>query len=336
MLQGVQLESESLGLEWKSGPMMPRPTGGYVQAVVLDNNVYVSGGHMYHDDVMVYDTLSQQWVEPLTYQFSYFSLARVRDQLVVIGGNDGENPTKRLSVLETDKKVWTYPYEDMPTPRFDASASTYRDFLIVSGGCAVVQKHSRGQHCRGGHGGGRGGFRRRAEFMAGNGSILSVCEILNVANNQWHSTRATPIPWTSMKTVVVGEVLYAVGGYTTYAVATEKVYSVSVQDLIEQSSIEVEEAKVWKELRVNGGMFSTPVVIRGFLHLCGGLGNGQIRCYIAETEEWLEVGEMPLAQGKCAVAMTTAGDLFVAGGCQSIGRPLDLVNIGRLAGKGNS
>jgi len=294
--------------------MMPRPAGGYVQAVVLEDNVYVCG--------------RQQWMEPLIYQFSHFSMTIVKNQLVLIGGNDGESPVRRVSVLDAGTKDWACPYEDMPTPRFSASTATYKNFLIVMGGCAVVQKHPRGH--------GRGGFRRRGEFMKGNGSVLSVCEILNVANNQWHSTRATPISWTAMRTVVVGDVLYAVGGHISYGVTTEKVYSASVHDLIEQSSIQKEGAEVWREMKVDNCVLSTPVVIEGFLHLCGGLGNGQIRRYIAETNEWLEVGEMPRVQCKSAIAVTSAGDLFVAGGCQSIGRPLELVNIGSRAGKQNS
>ncbi len=42
------------------------------------------------------------------------------------------------------------------------------------------------------------------------------------------------------------------------------------------------------------------------------------------------VGEMPLMLSKAAAAMTGDSNLFLEGGCQVVGRPLDLVHIRRF------
>ena len=69
----------------------------------------------------------------------------------------------------------------MPTARGYPSAVVYKQWLIVAGGWT------------GDHG-------------------LSTVEVLDVASNQWYSAPSTPAPWNSMKSAILGDMWYLMGG----------------------------------------------------------------------------------------------------------------------------
>ena len=305
---------------------MPRPMAGYIQTAMLGDEIFVGGGCTntgckFNSEIMVYSTLSQRWLHSLTYSLAHFGLTVIHHQLVVVGGNDGESSTGVLGVWDAGKKAWTRLYESMPTPRFNATIATYKDWLIVAGGASVVQKTSQGRNAQ----------RRGPGFEAGhgrNGGMLSVCEVLNTQENQWHATMATPLPWSVMRSAVVGDVLYSMGGHIEGGIAADCIYSVSLKDLVGYS--EKVESEIWRKIKIDCSVFSVPANINGYLHVCGGLGSQSIRRYIPQTEEWLVVGDLPQTLCKSAVTMTSAGELFVAGGCPTAGRQLNLVHLGIL------
>ncbi len=320
-IQGIEACDRPLDIDWKVGKVIPRPTGGFAHAVVIQNIVYVAGGLIHHRDVMVYHVPSEQWLKSLEYGLIQFSLASVRDQLVLVGGSNSDTPSSELSVWDANTKQWVSPYVAMPTPRLNASVATYRNYLVVAGGCSRVcrpQQHHR-RHFHGGAG---------PASNYDNNPLFSTCEVLNTDTNLWHATAATPIPWKSMKCAIVGDVFYACGGHTTEGAATDALYYASLPALTSDSS--ATDSNIWRSIKVNCSILSMPVNIGGRLHLCGGVGCRSIHRYLPETEEWLVVGEMPLMLSKAAAAMTGDGNLFLAGGRHIVGRPLDLVHIGRF------
>ena len=46
--------------------------------------------------------------------------------------------TNQLAVFDTMPQDWMYPYPPMPTPRWTPAVSTYEIWLLVAGGCDVV------------------------------------------------------------------------------------------------------------------------------------------------------------------------------------------------------
>ena len=110
-----------------------------------------------------------------------------------------------------ERREWTHPYPDMATARYWCSAVGYNEWLVVAGG------------------------------EGDGGRLLSSVEVLNTDSKQWYAGPPTPTGWCSMRTAVVGDVCYFMGGCTgepgafvDTATATDKVFSVSLSALTSQ------------------------------------------------------------------------------------------------------
>ena len=96
---------------------------------------------------------------------------------------------------------------------------------------------------------------------------LSSVEVLNTDTKQWYAAPSTPTPWSSMRTAIMGDTCYFMGGITDIGLATTEVYSVSLPALISQlhsqSSGKIgRQHQIWKEIPGLQAC-STPLSIRG-------------------------------------------------------------------------
>ena len=87
-------------------------------------------------------------------------------------------------------------YPHMSTPYSSCSVVAYKEWLVVAGG--------RGD----------------------GGADLSSVEVLNTDTKQWSAGPPTPAPWSYMRSAIVGDVCYFMGGYirgysTKYRLDTE-------------------------------------------------------------------------------------------------------------------
>ena len=75
---------------------------------------------------------------------------------------------------------------------------------------------------------------------------------MNTDSKQWYAAPPTPTSWDSMRTAIVGDTCYFMGGRTgaSYGTATIKVYSVSLPALICLPNYKGkgEQHKMWKEI----------------------------------------------------------------------------------------
>ena len=181
-----------LQLRWRCGPDMPLGMGGSVQSVVVQEKVYVGGGLTNsgsNDDnhiVMVYDISSGKWAELPPYKARCFAMTVINNQLVLVGGQGQKHDyssSKVLGVWRAESKEWTHPYPDMSTARSSCSAVVNNEWLVVAGGY--------GDHLM----------------------RLSSVEVLNTDTKQWYLTPPTPTPWSSMRTAIMGDTCYFMGGY---------------------------------------------------------------------------------------------------------------------------
>jgi hypothetical protein len=128
-----------------------------------------------------------------------------------------------------------------------------------------------------------------------------------------------------MKTAIVGNMCYFMGGYTGGSYApTAKVYSVSLPALISQlhsqdSRERGKQHQIWKEISGLQTTCSTPLSISGSLLAVGGKDKDHhavtaICLYQPDTEEWVKVGDLPTARYNCTCAMITDRELLVTGG----------------------
>ncbi len=276
---------------------MPCKMGVSIQSVVIQGNLYAGGGRtnllstycLTDYVVMEYALGSKEWATLPQYRSCYFAMTAINNQLVLIGGREDKGTySKMLGVWDTDTKTWTHPYPDMPTARSRCSAVVYDNWLVVAGG--LVDKH------------------------------LSCVEVMNINGRQWYTGPPTPAPWSNMKTALVGDVAYFMGGNNseTDFKSTYCLYITTLISYISSESANGTVSQIWKEIPGLWVKKSTPLSINGSLLAVGGRyhGNGvtSIHLYQPKTGEWVKAGNLPLPCYNCTCALIKDGEILVAGG----------------------
>ncbi len=285
-----------LQFTWMDGPDMPFGMGLYVQSVVMQGRLYVGGGVAgYSSDnnyiVMEYDIGSGKWTTLPPYRAHYFAMAVISNQLVLVGGDEHGRYSKALGVWGADRKAWTHPYPEMPTARRLCSVVVYNEWLVAAGGMAGVER-------------------------------LSCVEVLNTDSKQWYAGPPTPTPWSSMKTAVVGDMGYFMGGWDNTGSATVKVYRTCIPALLSHITSKASngsERQIWKEIPELQITWSTPLSVNGSLLAVGGRDKNKlvptaIQFYQPDSGAWVKVGDLPSPRYACTCAMTMDRLMLVAGG----------------------
>ena len=272
---------------------MPFGMSNTVQFVQVQGTLYVGGGAAVGNNeyrVMSYDISARKWATLPPYSTHWFATTAIDNQLVLVGGKgrDGVR-SKVLGVWSEDSKTWSHPYPDMTTPRDACSAVAYEHYLVVAGG-------------------------------AGAGGALSSVEVMNTDNKQWYAGPPTKIAWASMKTAIVGEMCYFMGGYDKYG-DTNKVYSVSLPALVSQlnSDSSAKDTQIWKELPQLPVTVAAPLSISGSLLAVGGLDKDSkpvstLHLYQPDAGQWVKDADMPTPRCNCICITISNNKLLVFGG----------------------
>ena len=297
---------------------MPFAMSSYIQSVVVQGRVYVGGGGSSTTSnnymVMEYESDSGRWVTLPPYTASGFGMTVIYNQLVLVGGARDWSHSKSLvsraqslgcaretirslGVWRAQDKKWTHPYPDMSTARSYPSAITYSEWLVVAGGYD-------------------------------DGNFLSSVEVMNTTSNQWFTAAQTPTHVSDMRTALVGDMWYLMGGCYS-----DMVYSVSLPALISQVNSKNTREEIWKEISGLGHIQSSPLSISGSLLALGGHKYWEvvtaIHHYQPETGEWVKVGDLPSPRFNCTCTQITEGEILVAGGYdgKSLLRSTELVRL---------
>ena len=295
---------------------MPFGTADSVHAVATQGKAYVGGGRIKdwrNDDkhtVMEYDTCSKRWTRLPQYLARYFGMAVLYNQLVLVGGKDDNGVIDKLGVWDGDK--WTHPYPEMPTARYHCSAVAYNEseWLVVVGG------------------------NDNRDFVASN-VACNVVEILNLDTREWSAGPRTPVPMERMKTAVVGDECYFMGGYSEGELIDHiGVNCMSLSALIlyttsrKGSKLKRETKElIWKGTVGSTLEYSCPVSVGGSLLTVGGEVEADdemfdavtnILHYRAEEGVWSKIGDLPSQLSQCACVMISKKELLVAGGREGV------------------
>ena len=282
-----------LQLYWRHSPDMPFSMSSYIQSVVVDGTVYVGGGGADKDEdgytVMAYDMQSCKWYTLPPYSARNFAMTTINNKLILVGGYHAGSVMDQLGVWNTDSNQWTRPYPAMPTPHTLPSATSYKHWLVVAGGFREVYS-------------------------------LSTVEVLDIDNKQWSTAPSTPITWYSMKSTIIGDTWYLMGGRQVGMDTADNitdVYSVSLEALVSHSASD--SSKIWTEIAPLNCYCSSPLSLGESLLALGGRDIKKkclvstIQCYVPETNTWVPAGELPHPLQNCTCIMT-AGRLHVIGG----------------------
>ena len=284
-----------LKLSWRHGPDMPFWMGGYVQSVVVEGTVYAGGGDAGYGSgtdyiVMTYDISTGKWDTLPPYRARAFAMTAINNQLVLVGGIEQDyNMIKVLGVWDADKKQWTHPYPEMHTAQSNCSAVVYKEWLLVAGGWTC--------------------------------EMLSSVEVMNTNSKQWYAGPPTPTPWSYMRTAVVGDTCYFMGGVISDD-SRDKVYTVSLSALtswLTSKEPRNNKSPMWSEIFGLQLTDSTPLSISGSLLAVGGSNKDckdltAIHLYQPGTGKWVKVGGLPTPRQDCICAQITNIEMLVAGG----------------------
>ncbi len=268
---------------------MPVPMSGLIQSVEINGTVYVGGGYTDRgeDDyvVMAYNTKSCLWRTLSPYSTREFGMTSVNNKLVLVGGrNKYYSDSNELSEWQTDSNQWTHPFPPMSISRYWPSATSYKHWLVVAGGCHGV-------------------------------CLQTSVEILDVFNMQWSTGPSIPIPWYMMKSTTIGHTWYLMGGDSMGYVPD--VYSVSLDALISHPSSH--SFNVWNELPSLNCKQACPLYVGGRLLAVGGMDMkdwkpvSTIQCYVPESNIWVEAGQLSHTVYDC-VCIVSSDMVYVMGG----------------------
>ena len=260
------------------------------QSVTVDTVVYIAERNLFSasGDILRYDLHSQQWMEPLQYQYWDCGMTTASSQLVMVGGWDvSTGTTNTVSVWSTSQRSWTHPYPPLNTPRYSPALSTYHQRLVVAGGCD------------------------------NSGTEIATVEILNtsVSHCQWLSATGLPVSCRLMSAAIIHSTLYLLGGSLG-----KKVLSVSLSALTETDKPPAQ----WHTLPDAPLGYSTAIAVHGSLLAVGGSHGRQrssaIHVYDQEKNKWNKVGDLPTERQDCACCLLPSGEILVAGGEDRNGR----------------
>ena len=299
-------------LEWRRAKDMPYSMIYYPEAVVIGGKVYVGGGSesgpgsvVYGSDetVMVYNIEQDEWSLLPPYQFYWFGMTSLNNQLVLVGGTDtADERTHLLGVWSEESQKWTHPFPPMNVARSGPAVVTYnRRWIVVAGG------------------------------FDGGGSLESV-EILDIVAGKWF--HGAPMPPShkhyKLSTAVIGNMWYLVNGFSD----TEGVLFASLDDLITTASLSVTptQPQVWNLLPTTLSLEgTTATTLHGALIALGGRHIQKcLYAYQPSRKSWIKAEEMPIDRRQCACTILPSGELFIVGGyargigtscCVDIGKP---------------
>ena len=254
------------------------------QSVTVDTVVYIAERDWSSVSVILrYDLHSQQWMEPLQYQYWWCGMTTVSSQLVMVGGRDVSTVkiTNRVAVYSPSQRRWSQPYPPLKTPRWLPAVSTYHQRLVVAGGCDA------------------------------NGTDLANVDILDISvrHCQWLSATGLPVRCCLMSAAITHGTLYLLGGKLG-----KKVLSVSLSALTQTE----EPSAQWSTLPDAPLKNSTAIAVHGSLLAVGGSHGRQrssaIHVYDQEKNAWNKVGDLPTERQDCACCLLPSGEILVAGG----------------------
>ena len=293
---------------------MPIKMGSGIQSVAIGAMVYIGGGDTLTDHdratVMKLDLQREQWSKLPQHNAIDFCMVSVMGKLMLIGGQNQETRIRSNQVAVFDSNRWIFPYLPMNTARSFSTAVTYNDHIIVAGG------------------------------VDDQGRITSSVEVFDIAANHWYATYSLNNPQDRMKSVIVKDTLYLMGGLTfvnSGVYPTTTVYKIDARKLVGNSisGIDVQESSrlcsCWETVESTPFQNSTPLSTGDFLIAIGGCDSRNphpsIHIYSPDNESWMKCGELPSARYDCACSLLPNGSVIVAGGEISKYNFLDTVSF---------
>ena len=256
------------------------PSGvSLAQAVVIGGKVYVGGGGKYN--VLVYAIQKHQWKEIET-PVMWFGMAVVNDRLIITGReNDDCSTVDKVWELDSSSHTWRQPFPEMPTGRWGPSAIGYKRWVFVVGG----------------HG-------------------VRCVEVLDTKSKHWYTAAPLPFDADRPSLTLIQDTLYAVCECSAVCASLLKLVSGAMSQSPAHDAKIVPEPTEWQRLPDTPTKAPTTTTLNGSLIAMGGHPlSSTIAMYLPQTEQWLNVAELPTPRSYCTCALLPeTEELIVIGG----------------------
>ena len=313
------LLSRPVNIKWEEGA--PAPVASACHTAVLYNGaIYVGGGVCDDDDdddyddddddddddgndmckINIYHPDTNKWDDPIDTPHQLFAMTVLVDKLIIVGGGVIELRKVTNKLLALHGGQWE-EYSQMPTARAAASVVSHQSMMIVMGG-----KDS-------------------------DDHILSTVELLDITTGQWFKCNDCPRPLFSMQSVIIGDMLYTMGGGNTNGDDDESkaVYAVPLHAL---SNHQLE----WQQLADTPWGASAAVSVNNkYLLAVGGATEHDAVCVlnakkadlVITSTSWESIGTLPKVH-RATSAVSLGNQIIVIGGTDEEYGNLKSVTIG--------
>ena len=260
-----QLLSMGTTLKWRQCSDIPVGMSA-PQSVVIDDELYVGGGHTIESHsksrhtVYKYDSERNAWSDLPLCPVQWFGLGKMCGSVVAVGGYSEKETSYSNVVFTYDKQTqqWTRSIPPMPTCRCRPCVISCEVGIAVCGGVGTL------------------------------GTVVSTVEVFRIATRKWSTASPLPVPLAAVRATIVSGNCYLLGGFSQLNTegARPECFSANTTTLFQSSPRD----SVWEQL-ADIGPGCCPVGINQSLVAVG--GGDMMRAYSASTNSWVEIGHLP-------------------------------------------
>ena len=294
------LFSGPVNIKWEEGASAPVGCAGHT-AVWLNGLVYVGGGRETGGKksytINCYNPVNNSWSSPINTPYCLFAMTTLNNKLLIAGGEDKSfRKTNQILTMDTGRLT---NYTKMITARSHATAAGHQGMLIITGGEDDKNK------------------------------LLSSTELFDNSNGQWYTCNDLPQPQYRLQSVIVGNILYLLGGVDKDGVSPA-VFS-ALLDTLSRHQLK------WNTHQDTPCCCSAAVSVHGtHLLIVGGSKETEMD-YIRYSDvyklnkvnhSWEAIGHIPSARSSSAAVSTADNRVIVIGGGKDKGKHTNTVWIG--------
>ena len=299
-----KLFSGSVNIKWEEGAPITVTSKGNT-AIWLNGLVYVGGGYEAAGQgshfINCYDYVKNLWIPPINAPYCFFAMTTLKNSLFIVGGQDKSyKRTNQILTLDTGQLK---NYTKMITAKSSTTATGHQAMLIIAGG------------------------------WDDEGKVVSSTELYDSNSQQWYTCNDLPKPCHSLKSAIVDNTLYLLGGVNDNHVPSTAVFSAPLDSLSRHQL-------KWNTHKDTPWCCSTPVGMQGtHLLIVGGHDHNKMgnNSYIhtsniyklkKSSHNWKVIGCIPSARSLPSAASTGDNKIIVIGGRNDNGELTNTVWIG--------
>ena len=249
--------------------------------------------------IKCYDPVNNLWRYPIHTSYYHFAMAVLNNRLLIAGGSDKYSNKTTNQILTMDSGRLNN-YIKMNIPRSGAVAAGHQGMLLITGGEDDI------------------------------GQILSSTELFDGNNEQWYVCNDLPQPHTLLKSVIVDNTIYLLGGMNKGGDSSPAVFTARLDNLSQHQL-------KWSTTQDTPWCGSAPVSVNGtHLLIVGGykIKENEYTCssdiykLSKITYSWEAIGHIPSPRKPSAAVSTADNTVIIIGGMQDKGKCTNIVWIG--------